>query len=413
MKKADLFEIMLAAYQNYGVNTVCLWDIDKEIEAVDLGFRKKMASHFDYHAPAAALEQHLKEGIIYQYEDDLCLNYSFFRIPDDLAETLHCRLLTLGPFLFHPISRDSFEIFMEEKEVDPIYRQDFLEFFNRLPLVHSLDSWNHMLGFFLERLCEKAPEFRHINLMAEYYSPFVPGEHAYTSPVQPDIALRTCARRYRLENKFMEAVAAGNMAEGYRAYHQFQQYRLLPRVADPIRNQKNLMFTFNTLLRKGAEMGHVHPMHIDTLSRQIAIQIESCLTLKQLEHLNSSMIRKYCMLVNNYSRRPYSALIQECLDYIDFHYNMELSLASLAKIFSVSESYLSSLFKKETGTSLTDYINSTRIRQALILLNTSTLPIGEVASRCGFLDSNYFSRIFKKQLGLSPREYRNSIRKKA
>ena len=80
---------------------------------------------------------------------------------------------------------------------------------------------------------------------------------------------------------------------------------------------------------------------------------------------------------------------------------------------SVSESYLSSLFKKETGTTITDYINSTRIRQALILLNTSSLPIGEVASRCGFLDSNYFSRIFKKQLGLSPREYRDSIRKKA
>ena len=101
-------------------------------------------------------------------------------------------------------------------------------------------------------------------------------------------------------------------------------------------------------------MGHVHPMHIATRARQIAIQIESCLTLKQLDNLTSSMIRKYCILVNNYSRRTYSALIQECLDYIDFHYNMELSLASLAKIFSVSVSYLSSLLNQETVTLLTD-----------------------------------------------------------
>ena len=64
MKKTDLFEIMLAAYQNYGVNTVCLWDIDKEIETVDLGFRKKMTSCFDYRPAADALKQNLEEGII-------------------------------------------------------------------------------------------------------------------------------------------------------------------------------------------------------------------------------------------------------------------------------------------------------------------------------------------------------------
>ncbi|MDO4328547.1 MAG: AraC family transcriptional regulator [Lachnospiraceae bacterium] len=413
MIKTELFETMIAAYRNYGANVAPIWDTEHEIEKIDLGFRRKMTADFNYRLFASDLLKNLEEGIVYQCEDDLCLNYSFFPIPSRLQEDLHCRLLSIGPFLFRPVVEDSFEAFMEKKGIDPLYRQDFLEFFNRLPLISSMDSWNHMLGFFLEQLCEQAPEFQRINLMAGYQIPLSQAAIDYSSPSQPDVALQTIADRYSHENKIMEAVAAGNAAEAYRAYHKFQQYRLLPRVADPIRNQKNLMFTFNTLLRKAAELGHVHPMHIDTLSRQIAIQIEACLTLKQLDSLNGTMIRKYCMLVNNYSRRSYSTLIRKCLDYIDFHYNTELSLISLAKMFSVSESYLSTLFKKETGTTLTDFINSTRIRQALILLNTTSLPVGEVAARCGFLDSNYFSRIFKKQLGLSPREYRASIWKKA
>lgn len=413
MIKAELFELMLAAYQNHGVNMAPMWDIEQEIEKIDLGFRKKMTADFDYSRVAYDLQKNMKEGIVYQYEDDLCLNYSFFLVPSHLQEAIHCRLLSIGPFLFRPVVEDSFEAFMEKKGIDPLYRQDFLEFFNRLPLISSMDSWNHMLGFFLDRLCEKAPEFQRAHFIDDYQIPLSHITIDYSSPSQPDVALQTIADRYILENKIMEAVAVGNAPEAYRAYHKFQQYRLLPRVADPIRNKKNLMFTFNTLLRKAAEMGHVHPMHIDTLSRQIAIQIEACLTLKQLDSLNGAMIRKYCMLVNNYSRRSYSTLIRKCLDYIDFHYNTELSLISLSKMFSVSESYLSTLFKKETGTTLTDCINSTRVRQALILLNTTSLSVGEVAARCGFLDSNYFSRIFKKQLGLSPREYRASIWKKA
>ena len=60
---------------------------------------------------------------------------------------------------------------------------------------------------------------------------------------------------------------------------------------------------------------------------------------------------------------------------------------------------------------VTDCINKTRIRQALILLNTSELSIGDIASRCGFPDANYFSRVFRRQQGLSPKQYRDRIRK--
>ena len=140
-----------------------------------------------------------------------------------------------------------------------------------------------------------------------------------------------------------------------------------------------------------------------------ATSIRSISTLEQLESLPHTMIRKYCILVNNYSRRAYSSLIQTCMDYIDFHYSTDLSLSSLASMCSVSSSYLSSLFKKEVGMTITDYIHYTRIRQSLTMLNASSLSVSEIAALCGFSDANYFTRTFKKLQGKTPKAYREEM----
>ncbi len=84
-------------------------------------------------------------------------------------------------------------------------------------------------------------------------------------------------------------------------------------------------------------------------------------------------------------------------------------MKGLAEEFSVSPSYLSGLFRKEVGVTLTDYIHKVRIDHSLILLNTSAFSIQEIAEQVGFLDVNYFTRTFKKYHGISPKKYRDSI----
>ena len=408
--QVDLYQTFLELYRYNGIHVLSFWDLEKEIEQIDFGFRKKISVRFNYQLLARNLEQYLEPGISYLFEDELHLNYSIFRFSPEQAEEYHCRILCIGPFSFQPVNQVSFLELMEALSIPAIYHQDYLEYLNFIPIVSSSDSWSHMLGFFLAKLYGSPVKFRYINFNEEKWRAFSSNYIDYSIPHEPQIALNAIETRYALENQMMAAVAAGNTDLAYQLHFHFQKCRLLPRVPDPIRDQKNLLFTLNTLLRKAAETGHVHPMHIDNLSRQFAIQIESCLSLQQLDALRTSMIRKYCMLVNNYSRQAYSVIIQTCMDYIDFHYNFPLSLSALAGLCSVSESYLSTLFKKETKMTVTEYINSTRIRQALILLNSSAMSIGEIASQCGFFDANYFSRVFKKQLGLSPKEYRDNLR---
>lgn len=72
----------------------------------------------------------------------------------------------------------------------------------------------------------------------------------------------------------------------------------------------------------------------------------------------------------------------------------------------ISPSYLPSLFKQDTGTTIVDYINSQRVDRAAVLLATTDRSIAAVAAAVGILDVNYFTKIFKKQLGTTPTQYR-------
>ena len=84
----------------------------------------------------------------------------------------------------------------------------------------------------------------------------------------------------------------------------------------------------------------------------------------------------------------------------------EISLNQLAELVEMNASYLSSVFKKETGMAYSEYLIQCRIKQASRLLAETSLSVSEVAYRSGYQDARYFSKQFSKQVGLKPSEYR-------
>lgn len=101
-------------------------------------------------------------------------------------------------------------------------------------------------------------------------------------------------------------------------------------------------------------------------------------------------------------------LIKAIRHFIQQHYREELTLESLADKVHLSPSYLSKLFKRETGENLSVYIQNVRIQQAKLLLRTTDLKTYEVAERVGISDPVYFSRTFKKITGMKPKDFRHS-----
>ena len=75
----------------------------------------------------------------------------------------------------------------------------------------------------------------------------------------------------------------------------------------------------------------------------------------------------------------------------------------------VSPGYLSSIFHREKGETLTAYITASRMKAALQLLRSTHLQVQTVAAWCGIMDVQYFSKLFKKHTGQTPKDYRASF----
>lgn len=84
-----------------------------------------------------------------------------------------------------------------------------------------------------------------------------------------------------------------------------------------------------------------------------------------------------------------------------------VSLLNTARHVNLSQSYFSTVFKKELGVSFSDYVIQARIDKAKEMFIAGDCKISYVATALGFSDPSYFSRVFKKITGIRPNEYRN------
>ena len=99
-------------------------------------------------------------------------------------------------------------------------------------------------------------------------------------------------------------------------------------------------------------------------------------------------------------------IVEDVRAYVAEHFMEDIHLTTLAEQFHYSPFYLSRLYKKVTGESLTGVINSQRILHAKSLLEHTALPVAEVARQSGFYSTKYFLQLFKKNMGMTPSQYR-------
>lgn len=127
-----------------------------------------------------------------------------------------------------------------------------------------------------------------------------------------------------------------------------------------------------------------------------------------LEELKSILIKKCNAVFKAVDMsEAYSKATREVISIINESYmDSELSTKVLAEAVYLTTSYLSGLFKKETGTNISKYIRTVRIEASRELLRDTRLQLREVAQSIGYSDANYYAKIFRKEVGISPSEYR-------
>ena len=97
---------------------------------------------------------------------------------------------------------------------------------------------------------------------------------------------------------------------------------------------------------------------------------------------------------------------EHVMQWIESHYHEEFTLTALVNELHLSSFHISHLFRKATGSTITEYLMHRRLRETCLLLRTTSLPLQELCIRIGISNVSYFCQLFKKRLGITPAQYR-------
>ena len=132
-------------------------------------------------------------------------------------------------------------------------------------------------------------------------------------------------------------------------------------------------------------------------------------TLQEIQHLHDEMVLDYTEKMRRICRSDTgSRHINVCKEYIYAHIKERITIEEIAEQLGVSASYLSRLFKKETGDSVSAYIRAQKIEMAKNMLRYSEYPLSDIANRLSFSSQSHFIQQFKEQTGMTPKKYRDT-----
>lgn len=371
---------------------------------LDLGLRTLLEIDEAFEKPLIDVLGQVLPNTIHLLMDGYMCKYIYLQLPGDISENV----LVIGPYQVKSFNHEEVLELAEKNNVPPAKMRDFESFYNGLPVVGDEGQLISLVDTFGEFIWNGSSNYQ----FAEYE--LETSFENVTSIINKSLSehdnltwnSKLIEARYAYENEFLFAVTQGNYPKAKHLISQVNSIQFDQRNADPIRDMKNYCIIINTLFRKSVERGGVHPIHIDSVSSEFAKKIELRSTLEEIQKLIYEMVKVYCQLVNKYSVKDYSPTVQKVIVMIESNLASDLTLSELAATLNINASYLSTVFKKETGKTVTGYVNEKRIELAQELLKTTNLQIQTIAQYCGIVDVHYFTRLFKKLSGVSPKQYR-------
>lgn len=179
---------------------------------------------------------------------------------------------------------------------------------------------------------------------------------------------------------------------------------------DPLRNYKYLFVASTTLASRSAIAGGMDAERAYNISDLYILKMDLLQSVDEVKALHADMFAFYTKEMAALDKAAvYSKPITQCIDYIYNHLHEPLHVKDLAMQVKLNESYLSTLFKKETKKSVSEFILSKRMEAAQNMLKFSDYTYAEISAILTFSSQSHFTRVFKKQTGYTPKEYRNKF----
>ncbi len=371
--------------------------IDKGLRKL-LGVDDKKLTFSDYY-------DNIEEKTVYRVVDVFLCRYIFFMLPVSQDK----KIFLVGPYLDRDITRQNVFEQCEKMHLSPKLWEKIQAFYSTIPIIKEENYIFAMIHTFCEFIWPDG--FESCDILRDIDAAFI--KDGFSPKIDVDttpLSISQMEARYEFEQNLLSAISQGNTHKAETMLHSFSSLSFESRIPDELRNMKNYCIVMNTLFRKAAQEGGVHPIHIDKISSDIAKRIEGITSVSAMPDFMLEILRTYCRLVRRHCVKNFSPLIQKAIIKIESDLAGDLSLTTLSKEANVSPNYFSALFKKETGLPLTQYVNNKRIEYAKHLLKSTSLQIQTIAQHTGVLDLHYFCRLFKSVAGVSPSDYRKNLK---
>lgn len=178
---------------------------------------------------------------------------------------------------------------------------------------------------------------------------------------------------------------------------------------DSLRQFKKMLEVLLTLCSRAAIEGGVPPSVSYEYSDNFFLKIEKLTSLNDFS-VGYEIVSVFTKAVRNYSfTQPKNYIIYKIERFVNSRVQESLSLKILSEEFKINKNYLSALFSRQTGKTLTSFIRERKIAHSKFLLETTDLRLVEIAETLSFSSQSAFTNAFREIVGTSPKAYRNSL----
>ena len=165
-----------------------------------------------------------------------------------------------------------------------------------------------------------------------------------------------------------------------------------------------LVLLSRAAIEGGASVSEVFGINSDYIDKVLSFD-----SVDRLNYWLAHALVRYTATVFPQSDTRHGDILKKVMRYIHNNCAEKLTLNEIADHVNYSVSYLSRIFKEETGESVTAYVNRVRIERAKALLANDALTLTEIASLSGFEDQSYFNKVFKRVYGETPGRFRAKL----
>lgn len=313
----------------------------------------------------------------------------------------------IGPCLYEPIEFDNIDnifkhnITLEEKNI-------LLKYYNSLPIIDFNTFINaSILSYYL--IYNKKLNFDDVIQINSYNNDIISNissnfENIATLARQNDVFHHS----FVYEEAIMDCIRTGNKDKLIKVLGDTVSgnYGVLAK-NNSIRSVKNLLITTATLVTRAAISGGMNPEVAYTLSDSYIQHIEELNTLNDLNNLRITMACDFADRVRILKNSNFSSTILACISFIYQNLYSNLSLEDICEHINFNPSYISRLFKKEVGITISEYILKEKIEEAKRLLLSDCYSILEISVLLHFNDQSYFTKIFKRFTEMTPKKFRD------